>query len=103
MTEPLTDREHIAEWMLAYLKGHRGWCTRATLQRERDYTDKQCQRACADSKAQIISGQRGYRASIWATTEELQDVLNANTDVIQAATRRNNEILDEGWRQGRWM
>ena len=102
MTEPLTDRAIISAGMLAYLTAYRGWHTRKQLRDMLGYNAKQCQHACADSEGAIMFGQRGYRATIWATTEDIEATIIANSEAADALTLRNDELMDIGTRQGRW-
>lgn len=71
----------LADRLLALLVERQGWMKRKELAAH-GFTSRACRCARQHSKGRVIAGQRGFRASQWATVEELERA--ANTLVSQA-------------------
>ena len=85
--------------MLGVLLSNRGWMTRRQLQAH-GFTDRQCRKArqhcVAHGRAQIIFGQRGFKAAAFATDEEKNECRNTlksqSDELLQQIIYLDNQI-----------
>jgi len=98
-TNAVTRRDRLVEKVVDVLEATRTWHTRDDLHRNYGLTDRDCRLARQYSKARIISGRRGYRATRWATADEIRHSINTLHSQAKEMIREALELAKAAHRQ----